>query len=151
MTFSSLGPACCTSRLALKRTSGGKRLLRQRQSASCRSRPAAIDQTTSHLSGGNQQKVVLAQWLAMQPRMLILDEPTRGIDVGAKTELYERIVALAHAGLTILMVSSDLEEVLGLSDQVILMRDRCITAVLAREEISRETIGLMMSSEGTAA
>lgn len=150
MTFSSLGRGCCTSRLALKdfrrQAATATAAIRELQI-----RPAAIDQTTSHLLGGNQQKVVLAKWLAMRPRMLILDEPTRGVDVGAKTELYERIVALAHAGLTILMVSSDLQEVLGLSDRVILMRDRCITTVLAREEISRETIGLMMTSEGIAA
>jgi ABC-type sugar transport system ATPase subunit len=98
----------------------------------------AIDCKTVHLSGGNQQKAVLAKWLAMRPRLLILDESMRGIDVGVKAELYERIVALADAGLTILLVSSDLEEVMALSDRLIVMRNRRITRMLHREQLSKE-------------
>lgn len=113
-------------------------------------RPTAIDCKTVNLSGGNQQKVVLAKWLAMRPQVLVLDEPTRGIDVGVKAELYERIVALADAGLTILLVSSDLEEVMALSDRVVVMRNKRIAGVLPREQLSKESVGLMMTSEGIA-
>jgi len=114
-------------------------------------RPSAIEQKTVNLSGGNQQKVVLAKWLAMHPKLLILDEPTRGIDVGARAELYARIVELADRGLTILLVSSDLEEILGLSDRVVVMRNRCIAAIVPREQMGKERIGLLMTSEERAA
>jgi ribose transport system ATP-binding protein len=116
-----------------------------------RIRPVAVDRKTEELSGGNQQKVVLAKWLAMNPRILILDEPTRGIDVGARTELYARIAALADSGLTILLVSSDLEEILGLSDRVVVMRDRGMSGVVYSPEMTKEKIGLLMTSEGKAA
>ena len=114
-------------------------------------RPVDINRKTITLSGGNQQKVVLGKWLAMNPRLLILDEPTRGIDVGAKAELYARIVELADGGLTILLVSSDLEEILRLSDRVVVMRNRSVTAIVPRERISKERIGFLMTSEGAAA
>jgi ribose transport system ATP-binding protein len=114
-------------------------------------RPGKATARALHLSGGNQQKVVLAKWLAMRPRLLILDEPTRGIDVGARAEFYERIVALADQGLTILLVSSDLEEVLSLSDRIIVMRNRKIAGVLSGDQMTRERAGLLMTSEGAAA
>ncbi len=76
------------------------------------------------LSGGNQQKVVLAKWLATEPRILIMDEPTRGIDVGAKAEIHALMSALAAQGLGILMISSELPEVLGMSDRVLVMHER---------------------------
>jgi len=114
-------------------------------------RPGTIDRRTAELSGGNQQKVVLAKWLAMTPNLLILDEPTRGIDVGAKAELYSRIVELAEGGLTILLVSSDLEEILGLSDRIAVMRNRRMVALIPREEMTRERVGFLMTSEGRAA
>ena len=79
-----------------------------------------------NLSGGNQQKVVLGKWLAMSPKVLILDEPTRGIDVGAKAEIYRHMAALAEQGIAILMVSSDMEEVIGMSDRVVVMHERRI-------------------------
>ena len=74
--------------------------------------------TAAELSGGNQQKVVLAKWLAMQPPVMIFDEPTRGIDVGAKAEIYRLMQALAAQGVGILMISSDMEDVIGVSDRV---------------------------------
>lgn len=114
-------------------------------------RPPDIDRKTLYLSGGNQQKVVLAKWLAMNPKLLILDEPTRGVDVGARAEIYSHIVQLADRGLTVLLVSSDLEEILRLSDRVVVMRNRSITAIVPREHISKERIGFLMTSEGGAA
>ncbi|WP_146604780.1 ATP-binding cassette domain-containing protein, partial [Rhodoplanes roseus] len=82
-----------------------------------------IDTPAANLSGGNQQKIVLAKWLRIKPRILILDEPTRGVDVGAKFEIYRIIRQLAADGAAILMVSSDLPEVLGLSDRLVIMHD----------------------------
>jgi len=114
-------------------------------------RPPDIEQPTLNLSGGNQQKVVLAKWLAMNPRLMILDEPTRGIDVGARAEFYEYIVSLAEQGVSVLMISSDLEEILGLSHRVVVMRNRRMVAVLSSEELDRQRIGLLMTSETRAA
>jgi ribose transport system ATP-binding protein len=105
-----------------------------------------------NLSGGNQQKVVLGKWLAMEPKVLILDEPTRGIDVGAKAEIYRHMASLAEAGLTILMVSSEMEEVLGMSDRVVVMRERRIAGILPRAGASAERVAFLMTgpSEGVA-
>ena len=104
-----------------------------------------------NLSGGNQQKVVLGKWLAMRPRVLILDEPTRGIDVGAKAEIYRTMAELADAGLTILMVSSDMEEVIGMSDRVAVMHERRLRAVLPRGLATQAAIGSLMTGLGAAA
>jgi ribose transport system ATP-binding protein len=98
-----------------------------------------------NLSGGNQQKVVLGKWLAMQPKVLILDEPTRGIDVGAKAEIYRHMAALAQSGIAIIMVSSDMEEVLGMSDRVAVMRERRIEEILPREQATQERIAALMT------
>ena len=113
----------------------------------------SLQQPVVNLSGGNQQKVVLGKWLAMEPRVLILDEPTRGIDVGAKAEIYRHIAALADEGLTILMVSSEMEEVLGMSDRVVVMRERRITGVLPRAGLTAEKVARLMTggSEGKVA
>ncbi len=98
-----------------------------------------------NLSGGNQQKIVLGKWLAMEPRVLILDEPTRGIDVGAKAEIYRHMAALAAQGLTILMVSSEMEEVLGMSDRVVVMRERRIVGMLPRAGLTAERVAHLMT------
>jgi ribose transport system ATP-binding protein len=97
-------------------------------------------QFVQFLSGGNQQKVVLGKWLAMNPKVLILDEPTRGIDVGAKSEIYGLMEELAGKGMAILFVSSDMEEVLGMSDRALVMHEGRITGELKREELSEEAV-----------
>jgi ribose transport system ATP-binding protein len=93
-----------------------------------------------NLSGGNQQKVVLGKWLSMEPKVMILDEPTRGIDVGAKAEIYRLMRALAEQGTVILMISSDMEEVLNISDRVAVMHEGEITGVLDRADCNEENI-----------
>ena len=97
-------------------------------------------QIVQFLSGGNQQKVVVAKWLTLRPRVLLLDEPTRGIDVGAKQEIYKLMEQLAEQGVAVLFVSSELEEVLGMSDRVLVMHEGRITGELARDQISEEAV-----------
>lgn len=94
----------------------------------------------SHLSGGNQQKVVLAKWLALSPKLLIFDEPTRGIDVGAKAEIYRLMRSLAESGVAIMMISSDMEEVLGESDRIAVMHEGAITGILDRAQFGEEAV-----------
>ena len=103
-------------------------------------RMASPDVPIATLSGGNQQKVVIARWLARNPRLLILDEPTKGVDVGAKAEISAIIVRLAAEGRAILLVSSELPEVLALSDRVLVMRSGRITGELDRASLSAERI-----------
>jgi ribose transport system ATP-binding protein len=110
----------------------------------------SIRQKVVNLSGGNQQKVVLGKWLAMQPKVLILDEPTRGIDVGAKAEIYRQVSELAATGITILMVSSDMEEIIGMSDRVVVMHERAIKGILPREQLSQERIASLMTGRKIA-
>ena len=95
---------------------------------------------TSTLSGGNQQKVVLAKWLSMSPKVIIFDEPTRGIDVGAKGEIYELMRSLADSGVAILMISSDMEEVIGVSDRIAVMHEGRISGFLERSEFSEDRV-----------
>jgi ribose transport system ATP-binding protein len=97
-------------------------------------------QIAQYLSGGNQQKLVLGKWLALQPMLLLLDEPTRGIDVGAKQEIYSLMEELAEQGMGILFVSSELEEILGMSDRTLVMHEGRITGELQRDELSEEAI-----------
>src|SRR5690606_8296396 len=106
-------------------------------------------QIVGKLSGGNQQKVVVSKWLASQPKLLIMDEPTRGVDVGAKAEIHRLMSQLAaEQGLAILMISSELPEVLGMSDRVLVMREGRIVAEFDRAEANQERIAAaMMSSE----
>mgnify|MGYP000539575633 CR=1 FL=1 len=103
-------------------------------------RAHSLWQRARELSGGNQQKIVLAKWLSTRPRILILDEPTRGIDVGTKAAVHELMSRLAGEGMAILMISSELPEILGMSDRIIVMREGRITAQLGREEASQEKI-----------
>ena len=92
------------------------------------------------LSGGNQQKVVLAKWLATEPKLLILDEPTRGIDVGTKSEVHRLMSQLAADGVAVLMVSSELPEVLGMADRVLVMHEGRLTAEIGRDEADEESV-----------
>ena len=99
-----------------------------------------LDTPISSLSGGNQQKVIIASWLAAGPKVLILDEPTRGIDVGAKSEIYAIMNELAKQGVTILMISSDLPEVLNMSDRIVVMCEGTVTGILDHTEATQEKI-----------
>ena len=103
-------------------------------------RAQGVEQEVVNLSGGNQQKVVIAKWLATQPRILILDEPTRGIDVGAKAEVHGLMSRLAATGVSILMISSELPEILGMSDRILVVRQGRISAEFTRQEASQEKI-----------
>lgn len=105
-------------------------------------------QIIQYLSGGNQQKVVIAKWLAMKPRILLLDEPTRGIDIGAKHEIYELMESLAREGVTILFVSSELEEILGMADRALVMHEGGIAGNLTRDELSEEAV-MRLATGGT--
>ena len=98
------------------------------------------DTLAGTLSGGNQQKVVLGKWLSMKPRVLICDEPTRGIDVGAKAELYRKLRELADSGIAILMISSDMEEVIGVSDRIIVLHEGEISGTLERAQFSERSV-----------
>jgi methyl-galactoside transport system ATP-binding protein len=93
-----------------------------------------------NLSGGNQQKVLLARWLLTEPDILILDEPTRGIDVGAKYEIYSIIADLAASGKSIIMISSEMPELLGMSDRVMVMCEGHLSGILDRSEVTDEKI-----------
>jgi ABC-type sugar transport system ATPase subunit len=115
-------------------------------------RASSPDQGTWQLSGGNQQKVVLAKWLRTRPRVLLLDEPTRGIDVGAKTEIYELMRALAADGMAVVFVSSDLTEVTGLAHRVLVCRDGVVVGELAGDAIDEEQVmHLALGTSGTPA
>jgi rhamnose transport system ATP-binding protein len=115
-------------------------------------RASSLDQIVGRLSGGNQQKIVLGKWLANKPKLLILDEPTRGIDVGAKAEIHRLMSELAAQGLAILMISSELPEVLGMSDRVLVMREGRFVAEFARAEATPEAVGAaMMGGHGAEA
>lgn len=99
-----------------------------------------LEQKVKNLSGGNQQKVILAKWLAANPELIILDEPTRGIDVGAKYEIYKLMNQLVEGGKTILMISSEMEELMGMSDRIIVLAEGKITGEIKKEEFTQELI-----------
>ena len=103
-------------------------------------RTYGLTQEVRLLSGGNQQKVVLAKWLSLEPRLLILDEPTRGVDVGAKQEIYHLITGLTKAGVAVIMISSEMEEILGMSDRVLVMHEGSIVGELSRDELTEEKV-----------
>jgi ribose transport system ATP-binding protein len=108
--------------------------------AKMRIRTPSAAQIVQFLSGGNQQKVVIGKWLALEPRVLLLDEPTRGIDVGAKQEIYRLMEELAAQGMALLFVSSEMEEILGMSDRVLVMHEGRITGQLLRSELTEEAV-----------
>jgi ABC-type sugar transport system ATPase subunit len=111
-----------------------------------RIRTPGLEQKVVNLSGGNQQKVVIAKWLSLRPKMLIVDEPTRGIDIGAKAEVHHLLNDLAKQGVAILMISSELPEILGMSDRVLVMRQGRIAGELSRAEATQE--GIMALATG---
>ncbi|MFC8266873.1 sugar ABC transporter ATP-binding protein [Streptomyces cinereoruber] len=119
---------------------GAERELAQEYTDRLRVRTPSIEHEVRKLSGGNQQKVVLARWLARKPKVLILDEPTRGIDVGAKAEIYRIIADLAEEGVAVLVISSELPEVLGLADRIVVMQNGRVTGELDRHEASEEAV-----------
>ena len=105
-----------------------------------RIRTASADQPAKSLSGGNQQKIVIAKWLGTDPQILILDEPTRGVDIGAKKEIYQIMNNLAEAGVSILMISSELPEVIGMADRVLIMHEGKVTGTLTKKDMTQEKI-----------
>jgi inositol transport system ATP-binding protein len=108
-------------------------------------RMASGDQLVGNLSGGNQQKVVLARWLALRPKVLIVDEPTRGIDVGAKVEVHNLLFQMAAAGIAIIVISSELPEVLALSDRIITMREGRVTGEIMRKDADQQKLMTLMT------
>ena len=115
-----------------------------------RIRAPSVRSLVGSLSGGNQQKVVLSKWLATRPRILILDEPTRGIDVGSKVEVHGIVDELAHAGIAIILISSDLPEVLAMSDRILVMREGRQMAVLARADATQERVLAAAMGQGAS-
>jgi ribose transport system ATP-binding protein len=103
-------------------------------------RTPSMNQLVKNLSGGNQQKVVLAKSLATESEILIFDEPTRGIDVGAKQEIYKLMCELANNGIAIMMISSDMEELLGMADRIIVLSEGRLAGQVQREQFSQDTI-----------
>jgi ABC-type sugar transport system ATPase subunit len=114
-------------------------------------RPPDPDRTVATLSGGNQQKVVMGRWTAATPRVLFLDEPTRGVDVGAKAEIHGLMGELAAQGVAIVMISSELVEVLSASDRILVLHQGRVTGELSRAEATEERIMLAATGQGVRA
>jgi len=112
----------------------------QQQKARLRVRTPDLEEPIINLSGGNQQKVLIARWLLTQPKILILDEPTRGIDVGAKAEIHKLITELAVQGVAVFMISSELPEVLGMSDRILVMHEGRMTGIVDRKDATQVQI-----------
>jgi ribose transport system ATP-binding protein len=112
----------------------------QRMCESLHIKTPSIETRVANLSGGNQQKVVLAKWLSLHPKVLIFDEPTRGIDIKAKSEIYELMRELADQGVAVIMISSEMEEILGISDRIAVMQEGAVAGILNREDCSEEAI-----------
>jgi rhamnose transport system ATP-binding protein len=117
-----------------------ERQVAERYVKQLRIKTASVNAPVGTLSGGNQQKVALARWLAIQPSVLILDEPTQGIDVGSKSEIHALMGDLAARGLSIIMISSELPEILGMSDRIAVMHAGTIRGILSRQEATQEKI-----------
>ena len=120
--------------------SAREREIAQRYSQRFAIKAASIDSSVDTLSGGNQQKVALARWLATEPKVLILDEPTQGVDVGAKSEIHALIADLSARGLAIILISSELPELLGMCDRIAVMHAGTIVATLDRDAATQERI-----------
>jgi ribose transport system ATP-binding protein len=130
------------------RSGGAERAAAREMIARLNIKTPGPEQIVQYLSGGNQQKVVLGKWLNIRPRVLLLDEPTRGVDVGAKREIYTIMEALASQGVAILFVSSEMEEILGMSDRALVMHEGRITGELARDELSEEAVMRLATGKG---
>jgi ribose transport system ATP-binding protein len=117
-----------------------ERLAAEHWVSELRIKTPTVDERVSRLSGGTQQRVVLARWLAARAQLLVMDEPTRGVDVGARVEIYELMNALTDAGVGILMISSDLQEVLGMSDRIYVMRHGRIQAEFTADAATDERV-----------
>jgi ABC-type sugar transport system ATPase subunit len=145
--------------MAVLRTLGGRgvvsrareRALAEEYVARLRVRTPGVEVPVRQLSGGNQQKTVLARWLATRPRLLILDEPTHGVDVGAKAEIHALVRSLAAEGMAVLLISSELPEVLALSDRVVVMRGGRVAATLDRAAADERTVMLHATGVATSA
>ena len=117
---------------------------------SLRIKAPSVDARVSTLSGGNQQKAVLGKWLFTEPEVLILDEPTRGIDVGAKYEIYVLIRQLAAEGKGVILISSELPELLGLADRICVLCEGAVAGVVDRSEADQERLMRLMTARGSA-
>jgi inositol transport system ATP-binding protein len=109
-------------------------------------RMASPEQAVGQLSGGNQQKIVLARWLALRPKILIVDEPTRGIDIGSKVEVHNLLIDMAKQGIAVIVISSELPEILAVSDRIVTMREGRVTGEIARDEATQEILMAMMTA-----
>ena len=114
-------------------------------------RMASADQQAGLLSGGNQQKVVLARWLALRPKILIVDEPTRGVDVGSKVEVHNILIEMAKSGVAVIVISSELPEILAVSDRIVTMREGRVTGEIARNDATQEILMSMMTAHDSGA
>jgi rhamnose transport system ATP-binding protein len=132
-------------------TGGAERRLAADWTARLRTKYERLTDPVGRLSGGNQQKVVLAKWLSTSPSVLIVDEPTRGIDVGTKAEVHRLLAELAAEGVAVVMVSSELPEVLGMADRVLVMREGRLVAEIPRAEATEETVMRAATGAGVAA
>jgi rhamnose transport system ATP-binding protein len=132
-------------------STGRERALAKQWGERLRLRYADLEDPVEQLSGGNQQKVVLAKWLATEPQLLVIDEPTRGIDVATKAEVHRLLSEQAARGLAVLMISSELPEVLGMADRVLVMREGRLTATLSRAEATQESVMLAATGQEAVA
>jgi rhamnose transport system ATP-binding protein len=127
---------------------GAERRFARDWTARLQTRYSALSDPVGRLSGGNQQKVVLAKWLSTSPRVLFVDEPTRGIDVGTKAEVHRLLSELAAEGVAVVMISSELPEVLGMADRVLVMREGRLVAELSRADATEQSV--MVAATGAA-